>query len=140
MELCLLGSGRYKDMQASTCGLVPHSSATSASVLASRLVEKFLSFLWFLFSARLGGPERGQGPNHCVNQSSTTDKCCSFLFSFLLPGGFFRNKTEKQQQKNHLTCYFQAHPVPSQGKKSTEQHLFIKSLFSCPCLFLAAFS
>lgn len=61
MELWLLHSGRYKEMQASTCGLVPHNSATSASVIAARLVEKFFSFLLFLVSAKLGGLERGSG-------------------------------------------------------------------------------
>lgn len=66
-----------------------------------------------------------------------SNKCCSFpffLFLFCLPGRFFLKKTKNTQ----LTFYFQAHPVPSQGKKKpTEQHLFIKSLFSSPCLFWA---
>lgn len=89
------------------------------------------------FSAKLGGLERDQCPNHCVNQSSTSDKqilCFPFfLFLFCLPGRIFKTTEAKAQ----VTFCFQAHPVPSQGKeKSTEQHLLIKSLFSSPCLFL----
>lgn len=139
VELWLLHSRRYKEMEASKCRLVPHSSATSASVWAARLVEKFLSFLPFLFSARLvpgSVLERGQGPNYCVNQSSTSDQCCSSLFFFF--SAFQKDLKKQNKPKNHLAFYFQAHPVPSQGKKkSTEQHLFIKFLFSSPCLFLA---
>ena len=86
------------------------------------------------FSARLGGLERDQGPNHCVNQSSTSDKqILCLLFLFCLPGRIFKTTKAKTQ----VTFCFQAHPVPSQGKKKpTEQHLLIKSLFSSPCLFL----
>lgn len=61
----------------------------------------------------------------------------SFFFFSAFQQGFkkWKKKKPKKQthpkQKSNLTFYFQAHPVPSQGKKSTEQHLFIKPLLSC---------
>lgn len=92
-----------------------------------------------LFSARLGGLERGQRPKHCVNHSDTSDKQMLgfhffLLFLLCLPGRFFKTTKAKTQ----VTCYFRAHPVPSQVKKKpAEHHLLIKSLFSTPCSFLA---
>lgn len=102
VELWLLHSRRYKEMEASKCRLVPHSSATSASVWAARLVEKFLSFLQFLFSARLvpgSVLERGQGPNYCVNRSSTSDQSCSSRFVFFSFSAFQKDLKKTKQTK-----------------------------------------
>lgn len=139
VESWLLHSGRHKEMQASTCGLVPHNSATSASVIAARLMEKFLSFLVFS-QCQVGRPREGSGAQPLCKPEQYKWQTLFFpvfLFLFCLPGRFKKNK---KKQKNHFTFYFQAHPVPSQGKKATEQQLFIKSLFNCPCLVLAGFS
>lgn len=75
-----------------------------------------------VFSARLGGLERGLGPNHCANQRSTKWQIyavLSFFFSFsFLPS---RKITTKQTNKKQ-THFFLFSSTPCSFTRKKEDH------------------